>query len=94
VTIQIINQGGPYDTPLSRAEQLTFGTDAVRDPASGFVFQQGSGAAPREIQAREFQARLRDVAYLEFYMATEPEWMIGNPDLAQLVRILKMERNI
>jgi hypothetical protein len=94
VTVKIVNQLGVYDAPLSRAEQLTFGSDAIRDPASGWIFQNGVGAAPRAIQAAEFQRRLADPDYLEWYMSVEPDWAYANPDLADLVKILKMERNM
>jgi hypothetical protein len=45
--------------PLSLTEKATFGHDAVRDPESGRVFQQGEGALPREQQALLFAAEAK-----------------------------------
>jgi hypothetical protein len=92
MSVKVVNQFGPYSQPLSQAEILTYGADAVRDSASGFVFEQGVGAPPRAVQAAEFQRRLCDVAYLEFFMSTEKDWPAINPDLADIVRILKAEK--
>jgi hypothetical protein len=48
--------------PLTEAEKQMFGHDAVRDPVTGYVFEQGEHALPRAEQAAQFlrQARLAD----------------------------------
>lgn len=47
--------------PLTQTEKLIFGHDAVRDPVTGNVFEQGEKALPREVQAKHF-AIARDTA--------------------------------
>jgi len=40
--------------PLTEMEKLIFGHDAVRDPVTGEVFEQGLHALPRDVQAAQF----------------------------------------
>jgi hypothetical protein len=40
--------------PLTEMEKLIFGHDAVRDPVTGEVFEQGFHALPRDVQAAQF----------------------------------------
>jgi hypothetical protein len=47
--------------PLTEMEKAIFGHDAVRDPVTGRVFEQGEKASPREAQASQF-LRDRDLA--------------------------------
>jgi hypothetical protein len=54
--------------PLTEMEKLIFGHDAVRDPVTGEVFEQGLHALPRDVQAAQFlknaspqRAKLDDV---------------------------------
>jgi hypothetical protein len=94
MTVRVVNQFGPYLQPLSQSEKLVYGESAQRDPASGFIFQQGSGAPPKAIQAAIFQQQLQSIDWIEHFMATEQDWPAINPDLADIVKVLKMERNI
>jgi hypothetical protein len=78
-----------YEAPLSRAEQLVFGSDAVRDPASGFVFEQGVNAPPREVQALLFQQRLDNLSFMEAYRRNEPHSVTAIPDIDDRIRKLR-----
>jgi hypothetical protein len=40
--------------PLTEMEKLVYGHDAVRDPVTGEVFEQGLHALPRDVQAAQF----------------------------------------
>jgi hypothetical protein len=71
MTADINNPPGPYTAPVTLAEKRVYGFDAERDPASGFIFEMGSGAHPRHVQAMIFQRRLRDVTWLEDFMRSE-----------------------
>jgi hypothetical protein len=42
------------EAPLTEFEKNIFGDDAARDPVTGNVFEQGSGALDREVQAEQF----------------------------------------
>jgi hypothetical protein len=40
--------------PLTEIEKLIYGHDAVRDPVTGRVFEQGLHSSPRDVQAAGF----------------------------------------
>jgi hypothetical protein len=73
MTVRVQNVFGPYTQPLSQAEILTYGATAQRDPASGFVFEQGVGAPSKAIRAAQFQQRLQSIEWIEAFMSTEKD---------------------
>jgi hypothetical protein len=78
-----------YDAPLTVSEKLVFGATAQRDPASGFVFEDGVGSAPRSSQAEVFQRRLQDLFFLEAYRDSDPNSQIAIPDLDARIQTLR-----
>jgi hypothetical protein len=92
MSADVINLPGRYSAPVMLAEKKVYGDRAERDPASGFIFETGSGAHPKHIQAALFQERLRNAEWLELFMQSDPNWKNTHPDLADRVRRLKEEK--
>jgi hypothetical protein len=78
-----------YDAPLTVSEKLVYGATAQRDPASGFVFEEGVGSPPRAVQAEAFQRRLQDLFFLEAYRESDPNSLTAIPDIDERIRKLR-----
>jgi hypothetical protein len=66
---------------LLRYEVDLYGADAEVDPETGFVFERGAGAHPKEVQTRLFRRQLADPKWVENYMRTDPHARMRHPHL-------------
>ncbi|MGY8660949.1 hypothetical protein Q3C01_01105 [Bradyrhizobium sp. UFLA05-109] len=67
--------------PLSEYEKSIFGADAVRDPVTGLVLEQGSGAHSRAKQSKLYGYYLNDPTWVEQYKRSDPHAQTRNPEL-------------
>ncbi|MCG2639659.1 MULTISPECIES: hypothetical protein [Bradyrhizobium] len=67
--------------PLTDAEKRVYGAEAERCEITGFIFECGIGAAPKEVQTERFKANLRDPKWVVDYLRSDPQACVRHPAL-------------
>ena len=67
--------------PLLLAEIAIYGADAVVDPETGFVFENGLGAHPRHLQTALHKANLANPEWVAAYKLSDPHARIRHAEL-------------
>jgi hypothetical protein len=81
MSAKIVNLSRRRARKLLPAEIAIYGSDAVVDPETGFVFETGLGAHPRRLQTALHKANLANPEWVAAYKLSDPHARIRHPEL-------------